>query len=136
MMMPMQNTSSTTTTTTNITNIVNAPAEKSPRSDRSRSPRSPRHEEEEAPAEEEKGMSMMCKILICVGCLLVLAAALLAWNFSQAAILLEPFRIVYSKRYGPLMRKFHLNGVKKDTAEFGWTDGFQCKPIISTGIYS
>jgi len=84
-------------------------------------------------------MSMTCKLLICMGCLLVVAAVALAWNFTQAAILLEPFRIVYSKRYGPLMRTQFLavGGVtpKKDPAEFGWTDGFQCKPIMGAGSY-
>jgi hypothetical protein len=89
---------------------VNAPP-KSPRSDRSRSPRSPR--EEEAPAEEEeKGMSTMCKLIIVCGCLLVVAGVALAWNFTQAAILLEPFRITYSKRYEPMMRKMFFSGKK------------------------
>tara|TARA_B110000503_G_C7101427_1_gene393960 strand:- start:864 stop:1361 length:498 start_codon:yes stop_codon:yes gene_type:complete len=126
MMMPMQqpgmqNTTSTTTTT-NITNIVQA-APKSPRSDRSHSPRSEREE----PAEEEaKGMSTTIKALICIGCLVLVAVILVAWNFTQAAILLEPFRITFSKRYEPMVVSF-FKLAKQTTAERGWTDGFQCK---------
>ena len=76
----------------------------------------------------------MCKLLICMGAVVVLAGIALAWNFTQAAILLEPFRITYSKRYEPMMRQklFGTKG-KQPIGERGWTDGFQCKPYYPGG---
>lgn len=122
MQQPMgyNNTTSTSTTTHNVTNIVNAGPERSPKS----SPRTPRSDKDEA----EEPTSNKWKYIACCVILVILAGlAVVFGSAASAAWLLAPFEIKYDKKYKPMMTKF-FKFEKRSSKEFGWTDGFSCKP--------